>query len=462
MASFGSGSFDSVAAKAGGLGGDPVGKVDGSGNLKARGDARRIRHLGDAAMSGGSPRPDGASLASASEWSRRAALRAGGMGLAALRTRPGSAARGAEPGPSVILVMMVGGASAAETFDPRPDAPAERRGPFGSIATRVPGVRLVEHLPRLAQRLNRLTLIRSLTHDADPTHADGLRMLASGSPDLLVPTLAARVAATLGAWGSVPPVVVLPHPVGFVGEAPQRDGTPSTPRAGDGPFVVGGVPGSPGFNPARLLGRLDRWAGRAAEWGVPGAGFGGAVPAGLANWDAASGRTRERFGRSDFGRSCWLAAGMVEAGARLVVIPMATTVFGQPSWDAHGRAPWSTWDDYTDRLLPDFDAGMTALIDHLDERGRLGTTLIVATGEMGRTPWINESGGRDHWPGAWSGLVAGGGTAGGRVVGATDDLGRIADRPTSLAELVALMARHLGLGPLDGGPDSSGLAALLT
>src|SRR5205823_5199809 len=119
----------------------------------------------------------------------------------------------------------------------------------------------------------------------------------------------------------------------------------------------------------------------------------------------------------------------------------------------HGSAPFSGLGDYARELLPAFDRAFSALVDDLEARGLLASTLVVASGEFGRTPRINASGGRDHWPGAWSALMAGGGTAGGRVIGATD---RIAsepvDRPVSPAELFATMADSLGLGPSDGGP----------
>jgi uncharacterized protein (DUF1501 family) len=127
---------------------------------------------------------------------------------------------------------------------------------------------------------------------------------------------------------------------------------------------------------------------------------------------------------------------------------MAETVFNRPSWDAHGATPFSTFDDYAQTLLPSFDRGYSALVDDLESRGLLDSTLVVATGEMGRSPRINASGGRDHWPAVWSAVLAGGGLAGGQVIGSSDrNAAEPSDRPVMVAELYAMMARTLGLDP---------------
>src|SRR5262249_3162639 len=118
---------------------------------------------------------------------------------------------------------------------------------------------------------------------------------------------------------------------------------------------------------------------------------------------------RDEYGRNSFGQSCLLARRLVEAGVRVVTVNMFQTVFNQITWDCHGGAPFSTLDDYARVLLPDLDGAFAALIDDLDRRGRLESTLVVAAGEFGRTPRINSSAGRDHWPGVWSIAMAGGG-----------------------------------------------------
>jgi uncharacterized protein (DUF1501 family) len=136
----------------------------------------------------------------------------------------------------------------------------------------------------------------------------------------------------------------------------------------------------------------------------------------------------------------------VESGVRVITVNMFETVFNRVTWDCHGAAPFSTLDDYANELLPVFDRAFTALLDDLEQRGRLETTLVVAAGEFGRTPRLNASGGRDHWPGVWSVALAGGGIAGGQVVGATDaQAGAPADRPVTLPDLLATIYHSLGI-----------------
>ena len=339
--------------------------------------------------------------------SRRQVLRAGGLGALGLGL-PGRSPLGSGAGPranAVILVMMVGGPSPFETFDPKPDAPAEIRGPFGSIATAVPGVRVSEHLPRIATRMGRLALIRSLHHDAAPIHETGLQLIGTGrlaSPGSEDPHLGAIAARDLGPRGKAPAFAILPGPIGNTGVAASR---------------------------GQVAGPL-------------GESFGPEFP-----------RLDPDDGRSTFARSCRAAARLVEAGSRVVVINMAETVFDRPTWDAHGRRPFSDFADLAGAVLPDFDRGFSALVDDLGSRGLLGSTLVVATGEMGRTPRINESGGRDHWPAAWSALLAGGDVGDGRVIGATGPRGgEPVDHPFAAADLFALMALHLGIEPtaIDG------------
>ncbi len=378
---------------------------------------------------------------------RREVLRAGvagSLGLGCGLEASGSSAGGSAGG-AVILIMMVGGPGQLDSFDPKPDAPAEVRGPFGSIATALPGVRVSEHLPRVARRLDRLTLIRSLRHDHAPTHEVGLQLLGTGGLGPR-PHVGALAACRLGSEGGVPPFVILPRALGPTGANMDRGQSPGPLGPDFGPFVLGDDPASPRFDPRSAWDRARRFVGEAPGLrasGGPGPGSGQPFELGAERPSAL-----EAYGRSTFGRSCLMARRLVEAGARMVVIHMAETVFDRPSWDNHGRGPFSTFADQAENLLPDFDRGFSALVDDLGARGRLGSTLVVASGEFGRTPRINESGGRDHWPGAWSAVVAGGGMAGGRVIGATDaHASAPVDRPCDPAELAAMMARALGLSP---------------
>ena len=131
---------------------------------------------------------------------------------------------------------------------------------------------------------------------------------------------------------------------------------------------------------------------------------------------------------------------------RVVTVNMFDTVFGRVSWDCHGASPFSTFDDYARELLPTFDRAFAALLDDLERSGRLDSTLVVAAGEFGRTPRINASGGRDHWPGVWTVAMAGGGIRGGQVVGASDaHAAAPADRPVTLPDLLATIYHSLGI-----------------
>ena len=140
----------------------------------------------------------------------------------------------------------------------------------------------------------------------------------------------------------------------------------------------------------------------------------------------------------------------MQRGVKLVTVNMFDTVFGQVTWDCHanGGDLNTTLDDYRDILCPMFDRAFSALLDDLEQRGMLESTLVVAMGEFGRTPRLNSRGGRDHWPGVWSGLLAGGPMPGGQVIGASDPHGREpADRPMPLPELVATVYRWLDIDP---------------
>ena len=357
--------------------------------------------------------------------SRRDFLKAGALGaltLSGVQAGDGIEGTGSKPR-SLILLMMVGGPSQLETFDPKPEAPEGVRGPFGSISTRLPGVRVNEFLPRIAQRMDRLTCIRSLHHDEAPIHETGLQLIQTGridrgdarSPHL--GAIASSLATDLD--GSFPRFFVLPEPIGPTGVAignGQTQGNLSRKHA-PASLPEGSRGGHPDIRQAVAI-------------------------------ESESRSLVETYGDSDFGRHCLRARRMVQAGVRVVTVNMASTVFRQTSWDAHGSEPFSTLEDYKRTLLPTFDQAFSALIDDLGRLGMLDSTLVVATGEFGRTPWVNAKGGRDHWTRAWSALLAGGGILGGQVIGSTDRLGaEPTDRPVSAVELFGTMARSLGLDP---------------
>jgi uncharacterized protein (DUF1501 family) len=174
---------------------------------------------------------------------------------------------------------------------------------------------------------------------------------------------------------------------------------------------------------------------------------------------------RERYGRSTFAQSCLLARRLVESGVRLVTVNMFDTVFNEMTWDCHadGGSLAVRLDDYKDTLCPMFDGAYTALLDDLEERGLLSTTLVLAMGEFGRTPHLNPRGGRDHWPGCWSVLFAGAGVRGGQVVGSSDKIGaEPRDRPATPGQVAATVYRALGLDPRTRLPGPGGKAVPLS
>jgi len=155
---------------------------------------------------------------------------------------------------------------------------------------------------------------------------------------------------------------------------------------------------------------------------------------------------RDKYGRNRFGQSCLLARRMIECGVRFVTINMFETVFNEITWDIHGSAPFSPIQCYRDSVGPMFDCGYATLLEDLEQRGLLASTLVMAMGEFGRTPKINPAGGRDHWPQCWTILFAGGGVKGGQKVGASDEIGAYPkDRPVTPAEVVATAYQALGI-----------------
>jgi hypothetical protein len=394
---------------------------------------------------------------------RRDFLRAGGIGLGSLGMcmpawdpRAGCEAKSDR---SIILLLLVGGPSQLETWDPKPDAPSDVRGPFRSIATRCPGVRISEHLPRLAARMDRLAIVRSVHHDAAPIHETGHQLLQTGRlcrAGEEHPHLGSVVARLHGAKSGLPPFAVLPGPIEKTGVNIPHGQSAGWLGSVYDPFHLTADPASPDYDPRSALDRARRFLDdlviqdRSSSQAV--------ARAGEPLWCRTGGNAfdlpqecdlvREAYGRNTFGQSCLLARRLVEAGSRVVTVNMFETVFNRVTWDCHGAAPFSALDDYAGLLLPVFDQAFAALIDDLQRRGRLETTLVLAAGEFGRTPRLNAAGGRDHWPGVWSVAFAGGGVRGGQVIGSSDaQAGSPVDRPVTPQDLLATMYHSLGIDP---------------
>ena len=325
--------------------------------------------------------------------SRRDLLRAGslaGLGLG-LRGSPVPGSAGSHPDVSCILLLLVGGPSQLDTWDPKPDAPSEIRGPYRPIPTNVPGIRISEIFPRMARHADRYALVRSVYHTGPAVHETGYELLGGCTT---APSRS-RLRTAFADWEAV-----------------------REPRKGDLPTRV------------VLPGPLDSATFR------------------LRRQPEAA---QTRYGRNRFGASCLLARQLVEAGVRFVTVNMFESVFQETTWDIHGSAPFSPLSCYRDQVGPMFDGAYSALLEDLHQRGLLDRTLVVATGEFGRTPWINPAGGRDHWPQCWTMLFAGGGVRGGQVIGESDAIAAAPkNRPVTLAEVNATIDKALGVPPRHG------------
>jgi uncharacterized protein (DUF1501 family) len=353
-----------------------------------------------------------------------------------------------------ILLFLVGGPSQLDTWDPKPDAPDTIRGPFRPIPTNVPGLQIAEHFPRMAKRAHRYAIVRSVHHEEAPIHETGQQLMQTGHlfrGGQEYPHYGAVLSHQRGQRiAGMPPFVVLPAPLGNTGVSVSHGQGAGALGARAEPFVLH-------TDPARLSN------GRALLDAVDAAhrvyDANKAHPAAVQqlftaqakrafNLSAEKEEFRSRYGRNTFGQSCLLARRLVEHGVRLATVNMFDTVFNTISWDCHadGGALGTTLDDYRDILCPMFDQAYTALLDDLEERGLLETTLVIAMGEFGRTPLLNPRGGRDHWPGVWSILFAGGGIRGGQVVGSSDRIGSEPnDRPVTPAEVASTVYQALGI-----------------
>jgi Protein of unknown function (DUF1501) len=383
---------------------------------------------------------------------------------------------------SCIFVVQYGGCSHIDSFDPRPDAPAEVRGPYRPIATRVPGVRVSELLPRLAGLADRYLLVRSMTH-GNGGHDGGMHVCMTGhsAPTPDTPYFGSVLARLRPATRNVPPYVWLQNLAGdvqpryltggFLGTAysPLRVGTdldnPAAPdfrvRALD---PVASVPHDRLRGRMKLLDRLQpagatgpaasmrRFQERAVDL------LTGPEARRAFNLGLEPVRMRDRYGRHPLGQNLLMARRLVEAGVRLVsVTAWAGTPPGEKfrnvqTWDMHGSGAglgsiFGTGAYGLGWALPNLDQAVSALLEDLDSRGLLERTLVVVVGEFGRSPRINKAG-RDHWPACYSALLAGAGIRGGRVHGASDrNGGYVRDAPVSPERFGATLFQALGVPP---------------
>lgn len=412
--------------------------------------------------------------------SRRSFLKAGGLGMSGL-TLTELLQHEAQAGPaaktenSVIILWMRGGPSQHETWDPKMEAPIEYRGGFGSTNTNVPGIDIVDLLPKCAQIQDKYSIVRSL-HHTNAGHSAGDQILFTGHPPgtdpsiNIHPSCGSIVSEQLGhLTPELPPYVIIPKQLpgsdsAYLGVSHKPFETLVDP-ANDGPFTLPNFSLVEGISQNRfdsrrtLLEGFDTFRAAADTSGMMDSvskfhqkayGILSSDKARNAfDLDAERPKLRERYGfipkydpmdprrcsANAFCQRVLLSRRLVEAGVRLVTVDCRW-------WDTHVQG----LDSMKNGFLPRWDQCYTALIEDLHQRGMLDTTMVVAWGEFGRTPRVNKDSGRDHYPNVFSAALAGGPVQGGRVVGSSDSKGAFPlDNPKSPQDVLATMYQHLGI-----------------
>ena len=398
--------------------------------------------------------------------SRRDFIKVGGLGILGLslpevlRMEAAAAGESAEPqAKSIILLYMAGGPPQHETFDPKPEAPSEKRGDFKAISSSLDGVQVCELMPEMAKRMNMVTLIRTMQHGEGAHERANHKVLTGWTPNpaLIYPSVGSVVSKQLGSRGALPPYIAIPN--GSFANGYAQSGFL---EASVNPFSVGSDPNRSNFTVRDVtlpngmtLDRMDKRRSLVAAIDKLFTRFEKTQEVAARNdfltraYDIISspeakkafdlksepGALRDKYGRSSFGQGCLLARRLVQAGVRFVAVTSG-------GWDTHSNNAKSC----KDRLVPPTDKGISALLDDLKDRGLLDSTMIVWMGEFGRTPKVNALAGRDHWPKTGCVLMAGGGVPAGKLIGNTDKEGGLpVDRKISPMDLCATMYRKLGV-----------------
>jgi hypothetical protein len=413
---------------------------------------------------------------------RRGFVKAGALGMAGLSLSQILKAESAvDPAKtskekSVIILWQRGGPSQHETWDPKPDAPQDYRGAFGAMSTNVPGIQICDLLPKCAKVMDKFSIIRSLYH-TDAGHSAGDQVMFTGYPpnkgnpnENFYPSCGSIVAEQQGHLNpDLPPYVMIPKRLpgvdpAYLGKKYAPFETQADPAV-EGPFNL------PNFSlgDSLSLNRLDSRKGLLKsfddirrEVDVSGSmeaadGFNQQAFDILTSpkardafdLDAEPRKLRERYGfmpaykaptPDRCGVPAWsqrmlLARRLVEAGVRLVTVDLRW-------WDTHVKG----YESMRDGFLPRWDQAYSALLQDLEDRGLSDNVMVVAWGEFGRTPKVNSTGGRDHYPNVFSASISGGGIRGGRVIGESDSKGaEPKERPVQPQEVLATMYRHLGI-----------------
>jgi len=382
-----------------------------------------------------------------------------------------------------IFVFLKGGLSTIDTFDLKPNAPREIRGPFNAIKSNVPGTHVGEHIPETAKVMDKFSLVRSFTH-RNAGHGPADHYMFTGfhpvggfngglKPNNQHPSMGSVIANELGPRGPIPPYVCLPT------MHPSASSAYLGPKAA--PFTIEADPSSPGFmvpdlqpplsvdatrvdDRRGLLSKVDRFQKSAeakANKGTRELGVFAQRATELMTSKAAkeafiinkeSAKLRDAYGRTTLGQSCLMARRLVEAGVRCVTVDHA-------NWDTH----FHNFRVLKEDLLPKFDKAIPTLFRDLDDRGLLKNTVVVLTGEFGRTPKINGQAGRDHWSRSFTVAIGGGGVQGGRIVGKSDKWAMDpAENPYGPEDLCATVYHLLGINPRSEMHKPDGRPVMLT
>ena len=374
-----------------------------------------------------------------------------------------------------IMIFNLGAPSHVDTWDMKPDAPAEIRGPFKPIDTKSDGLRISEIFPEHAKIGDKFSVVNSCYHTGAAVHDAGWQMMQTGrlfSGGVNTPHAGAVTSYLRGRKTDLPPFVVLPETMGRGGgNLPNGQAGGFLGKAHD-PFALMADPAQENFKVPDLLppqeigqARIDRRRKMRDIVDQTVKNFEATENAKLldSNFQAAyrlmtstqareafelakePQAVRDRYGMNRFGQCCLLARRLVESGVRFVTINTFLTVFDEITWDIHGSKPFTSIEGMRDIVAPMYDKAYSALVTDLADRGLLDNTLVCNLQEFGRTPRVNPAGGRDHWPQCFSTYYAGGGVRGGQVVGKSDPIGGVpAERPVDPGDVVATIFHSMG------------------
>ena len=424
-------------------------------------------------------------------WARRDFLRVGAVGAFGLNLSMSRLLEAAAKGDidksksdiSFVFIFLKGGLSTIDTFDMKPEAPSEIRGPFNPIRSNVPGTQVGEHIPETAKVMDKFSLVRSFTH-RNAGHGPADHYMFTGyhpvggfngglKPNNQHPSMGSVIAHKLGPRGPIPPYVCLPNM--------HNSGSAAYLGAKAAPFTIEADPSSPGFavpdlqpplsvDAARvddrrgLLAKVDRFQKSAeakANRGTRELGVFAQRATELMTSKAAkeafdihkeSPKLRDAYGRTTLGQSCLMARRLVEAGVRCVTVDHS-------NWDTH----FHNFRVLKEDLLPKFDMAIPTFFRDMEDRGLLKKTVVVFTGEFGRTPKLTAQAGRDHWSRGFTVAIGGGGVQGGRVIGKSDKWAMDpAVSPYGPEDLCATVYHLLGINPLSEMHTPEGRPIMLT